>query len=266
LERVKILYQVSSTHYKSEGVFNTLLYIKREEGMKALFRGNLATVARIFPYAAVQFCAYEQFSKMFKTLNKGGAMSPIQHVMAGSSAGAISVLCTYPLDLARARLAVEVHQHPSLSRSLSQTYGNGGITALFRGITPTILGIIPYAGITFSSFDTLKKLVPSSGRNEKGEILIPAKLVCGGLAGAMGQTVAYPLDVVRRRMQTAGHASIPAIDPSLNFFQLTVNIIQKEGWKALFKGLSINYLKVAPAVSISFTTYEYVSSQLQRIS
>ena len=32
-------------------------------------------------------------------------------------------------------------------------------------------------------------------------LTVPAKLLCGGLAGATAQTVSYPLDVARRRMQ-----------------------------------------------------------------
>lgn len=32
---------------------------------------------------------------------------------------------------------------------------------------------------------------------------IPAKLLCGGLAGAVAQSFSYPLDVTRRRMQLA---------------------------------------------------------------
>lgn len=34
-------------------------------------------------------------------------------------------------------------------------------------------------------------------------LTIPAKLVCGGIAGAIAQTFSYPLDVTRRRMQLA---------------------------------------------------------------
>ncbi len=34
-------------------------------------------------------------------------------------------------------------------------------------------------------------------------LLFYAKLLCGGVAGAAAQTVAYPLDVTRRRMQLA---------------------------------------------------------------
>lgn len=32
---------------------------------------------------------------------------------------------------------------------------------------------------------------------------IPAKLLCGGFAGAVAQSFSYPLDVTRRRMQLA---------------------------------------------------------------
>jgi hypothetical protein len=34
-------------------------------------------------------------------------------------------------------------------------------------------------------------------------LMLPAKLLCGGLAGAVAQSVSYPLDVTRRRMQLA---------------------------------------------------------------
>lgn len=34
-------------------------------------------------------------------------------------------------------------------------------------------------------------------------LTVPAKLFCGGLAGAVAQSFSYPMDVTRRRMQLA---------------------------------------------------------------
>lgn len=33
------------------------------------------------------------------------------------------------------------------------------------------------------------------------QLNVPSKLLAGGIAGSIGQTIAYPLDVARRRMQ-----------------------------------------------------------------
>ncbi len=64
LERVKILFQIRSKHYPYSGVFPTITKILSREGFVGLWRGNMATVLRIFPYAAIQFLSYEQFKKV----------------------------------------------------------------------------------------------------------------------------------------------------------------------------------------------------------
>ena len=86
---------------------NALGFIKRtyrREGFRALYRGNTATLARILPYASVQFSSFEQFKKL---LNIDRAPDPsLRRFLAGSLAGIVSVSVTYPLDLARARMAI----------------------------------------------------------------------------------------------------------------------------------------------------------------
>lgn len=39
-------------------------------------------------------------------------------------------------------------------------------------------------------------------------------------------------------------------------------ILAKEGWRGFFVGLSINYVKVAPATGLSFVTYEFMKGVL----
>lgn len=72
---------------------------------------------------------------------------------------------------------------------------------MFRGAGPTFLGILPYAGLSWMTFGTLK-----SAAAERTGRPVPAhvSLACGAAAGLVAQSATYPLDLVRRRMQTHG--------------------------------------------------------------
>lgn len=61
---------------------------------------------------------------------------------------------------------------------------------------PSLYGIFPYAGLKFYFYETMKSHVPKERKND-----ITIKLACGSVAGLLGQTFTYPLDVVRRQMQ-----------------------------------------------------------------
>lgn len=267
LERVKILYQVNHSQYREHATIpRKLTAVLKEEGVRGLFRGNGATVLRIFPYAAIQFMTYEQLIKWFNLPPRGAhkdasLKTSLISLASGSAAGVVSVIFTYPLDLMRARMAVEHVSMGGLTSAFVRYLKQGGWKGLTKGMGPTIWGILPYAGINFSAYETLRAL---ASQRYGDNVPVTAKLVCGGLAGAIGQTVAYPLDVVRRRMQTQGYTDGMRVIDSRNTYRAMVDIVKHEGWKALFKGLSINYIKVVPAVSISFTTYEYMTPLLNK--
>lgn len=61
---------------------------------------------------------------------------------------------------------------------------------------PSLYGIFPYAGLKFYFYEEMKRHVPVE---QKKNIMV--KLICGSVAGLLGQTFTYPLDVVRRQMQ-----------------------------------------------------------------
>lgn len=64
LDRIKILLQAHSVHYKHLGVFSGLRHIVHRESFVALYKGNGAQMVRIFPYAATQFTAFEIYKKV----------------------------------------------------------------------------------------------------------------------------------------------------------------------------------------------------------
>lgn len=61
---------------------------------------------RVIPFAAVQFVAHEQFKILLNPLPTTTALPAGRRFIAGSLAGCTATLTTYPLDVARARMAV----------------------------------------------------------------------------------------------------------------------------------------------------------------
>lgn len=77
--------------------------------------------------------------------------------MAGSLAATTATIITYPLDTAKAILSTTSRtEYPNLSSVLIKTYKESGLKTFYRGIYPTVLGVIPYAGTSFFTFETLK--------------------------------------------------------------------------------------------------------------
>lgn len=174
LDRIKILYQVSSAQFRLLDIPKVAQNIIREEGLSALWKGNMATMIRVFPYAGIQFMVFDFCKQTFLqrrtetnsiSLHSDDApepinihdrkwgMTPMESLVSGMVAGIISVVCTYPLDLARAQLAVlkkpSSHNH-GFASILKENYNRAGAKGLFRGISPTLLGILPYSGIAFA--------------------------------------------------------------------------------------------------------------------
>jgi hypothetical protein len=75
-------------------------------------------VLRIVPYAALHYMTYEQY-RCWILNNSASSIGtgPVVDLLAGSAAGGTAVLCTYPLDLARTKLAYQV-----LSTMISEAY------------------------------------------------------------------------------------------------------------------------------------------------
>jgi solute carrier family 25 protein 16 len=72
------------------------------------FRGNGASVLRIVPYAALHYMAYERYRCWILNNCPSLGTGPVVDLLAGSASGGTAVLCTYPLDLARTKLAFQV--------------------------------------------------------------------------------------------------------------------------------------------------------------
>ncbi|CAB1312820.1 unnamed protein product [Coregonus sp. 'balchen'] len=273
LDRVKILLQAHSPHYKDLGVVATLRAVPKKEGYLGLYKGNGAMMVRIFPYGAIQFMAFDKYKKILS--KQLGISGHIHRLMAGSMAGMTAVICTYPLDVIRARLAYQVkghHRYTGIGNAFQTIYlKEGGIPGFYKGLIPTLIGMAPYAGFSFFTFGTLKSLGlahfpellgrPSSDNPEVMVLKTHVNLLCGGVAGAIAQTISYPLDVARRRMQLG--VVLPDSDKCLTLTKTLKYVYSQYGVKkGLYRGLSLNYIRCVPSQAVAFTTYEFMKQTL----
>ncbi|KAA8571338.1 hypothetical protein MFRU_046g00270 [Monilinia fructicola] len=299
LDRVKILFQASNPQFAKYtgswfGYITAMRDIHTDEGIRGLFRGHSATILRIFPYAAIKFLAYEQIRAVI--IPKHDYETPFRRLISGSLAGVTSVFFTYPLEVMRVRLAFETkkkgvglgeicrriyHEVPPAPRT--STGGGGmisgaenavqafvpksGLANFYRGFSATILGMLPYAGMSFLTHDTAGDLLRHPAvrqyttlpkpehyaKNKPAPLRSWAELFAGGVAGLVSQTSAYPLEVIRRRMQVGGTVGDGR---RLHIGETARMIVRERGWRGFFVGLTIGYVKVVPMVAVSFYVYE----------
>lgn len=262
IERVKILLQVQSLSAQGQtprysGIASSLHSIFKNDGVAGLWKGNGANCVRVFPSSALQFYCYP----MWKTTLFGERedLHPTERLCAGALAGAVAQTATYPLDFIRARIQVDMRARYSggVWSAIYTVVTNEGPLALYRGIVPSLIGIMPYVGIDFAVYDILRGMLPkrSSGSDEP---TVLGKLAAGGLAGACAQTVAYPLDTVRRilQVQDTVHVVQQSGEAYTGMIDCLVRLVRRDGVLTLYSGLGANYLKVVPSVGISFVVYE----------
>lgn len=303
LDRVKILFQTQNPQFTKytgswTGFPTAVRDIYLQAGVQGLFKGHSATLLRIFPYAGIKFLAYEQIRA--RVIHSKAQETPGRRFASGSLAGMVSVFFTYPLEVIRVRLAFETRagEKSNLSSIVRRIYGEHaaptshnptnvltatatqavqkltpqtGLSNFFRGFTPTLVGMVPYAGASFLAHDTMSDIMrwpllapytvlPNTGREETAttsqkpaQLRYWAELTTGGIAGFVSQTVSYPLEVIRRRMQVGG---VVGDGHRLGIAEVAKRIYIERGWRGYFVGLTIGYVKVVPMVATSFFVYE----------
>ena len=251
IERVKLLLQVQDANknipvdQRYNGIGDCFSRVAKEQGVGALWRGNLANVIRYFPTQALNFACKDTYKKWLCPYNPKTQPGKffIGNCASGGAAGATSLCFVYPLDFARTRLAADVgsggdREFSGLVDCLSKMAKKGGVSALYNGFGISLVGIIMYRASYFGMFDTGKVLLFEDVR--KAPILAvwgfaQFVTVAAGIAS-------YPLDTVRRRlMMTSGKTGADRMyTGTMDCFS---KILKDEGPRAFFKGCLSNVLR-----------------------
>ncbi|ETE71259.1 Calcium-binding mitochondrial carrier protein SCaMC-3, partial [Ophiophagus hannah] len=242
----------------SMNVLGGLKGLIHEGGMCSLWRGNGINVLKIAPESAIKFMAYEQIKRAIRGQQE--TLRVQERFVAGSLAGATAQTIIYPMEVMKTRLALgKTGQYSGVADCARQILQKEGIPAFYKGYLPNMLGIIPYAGIDLAVYETLKNTWLQKYSKNTADPGVLVLLACGTVSSTCGQIASYPLALVRTRMQA--QASIEGA-PQLTMLGLFRNILSREGVLGLYRGIAPNFMKVIPAVSISYVVYENMKQAL----
>ncbi|XP_017557184.1 calcium-binding mitochondrial carrier protein SCaMC-2-B isoform X6 [Pygocentrus nattereri] len=253
LDRLKVLMQVHASRSNTMCIAGGFSQMIREGGVRSLWRGNGINVLKIAPESAIKFMAYEQIKRLIGSNQE--TLGILERLVAGSLAGAIAQSSIYPMEVLKTRLALgRTGQYFGIVDCAKHIFQKEGLAAFYKGYIPNMLGIIPYAGIDLAVYETLKNSWLQRFATDSADPGVFVLLACGTMSSTCGQLASYPLALVRTRMQ-AQAASLEG-GPQMTMSGLFRHIVRTEGAMGLYRGLAPNFMKVIPAVSISYVVYE----------
>ncbi|XP_013860777.1 solute carrier family 25 member 43 [Austrofundulus limnaeus] len=255
LEVVKIKTQVGTYHCKS-GFWQSFIVIYRNEGLRGFWKGNLTSCLRLFPYNAVHLTTYKKIVHLH--MDEFGFISQWRAIFAGGLAGVAAALVTYPLEVAETRLIVQncrERTYIGIAQTISKICRNEGLNALYRGFPLTVLGAFPFSVGCFTVYMNLEKLW-----QETPSRFTPLQnFINGCIAAGVAQTLSYPFETVKRKMQ-AQSARLPhfgGVDVHFTgMIDCFIQVVKTKGVLSLWNGLTANTIKIVPYFGLLFTCFE----------
>ncbi|KAK6473697.1 solute carrier family 25 member 43-like isoform X1 [Huso huso] len=256
LDVVKIVTQVGTFHSK-RGFLNAFHTVYREEGLRAFWKGNYVACIRIVPYSAVQLATYNRFIQLH--MDDLGRVSQWRAIVAGSVAGIVAALVIYPSDVIKTRLIVQNSLDPAyrgVLHALRCIYKKEGFLALYRGASLTVMGAVPFSCGSFLVYMNLDKLW-----GEPSFRFTPLQnFINGCLAAGVAQTISFPFETVKRKMQAQSPVLPHYGGVDVHFTGMVDcfrQVVKAQGFLGLWNGLTANLLKIVPYFGLMFSSFEF---------
>ncbi|XP_044038569.1 mitochondrial thiamine pyrophosphate carrier isoform X1 [Siniperca chuatsi] len=244
------------------GLFQASRCIYSEEGLSAFWKGHIPAQLLSICFGAVQFASFEFLTEVVHKTTPYDSQTAGVHFMCGGLAACSATVVCQPLDTLRTRFAAQGKPkvYRNLRHAVSTMCRSEGVLTFYRGLSPTMLAVFPYAGLQFFTYNLFKKLLaPPPKAGKSGGNL--RSLLCGSGAGIISKTVTYPFDLFKKRLQVGGFEAARVHFGQVRSYRglvdCVVQIAKEEGVRGFFKGLSPSLVKAALSTGFTFFWYEF---------
>jgi solute carrier family 25 protein 39/40 len=176
-------------------------------------------------------------------------------LVSGITARTVISTIASPLELLRTTLQ-STPPNPNVPHTLSSVLNSTrilaktqGLTALWRGLTPTLWRDVPFSGIYWANYETWK----STFRERYNRTGAFYEFISGAVSGITAAVITHPFDVAKTRRQALvlSQEGVPA-----QTMRFLLKIARQEGIPALYAGIAPRLAKIAPACGIMIASYE----------
>ncbi|XP_063956452.1 solute carrier family 25 member 43-like [Lytechinus pictus] len=258
LDVVKIRMQVGTKETLQRGFLRSFGNIYSTHGVRAFWKGNLIGCLRLSPFSAVQFLAFSRCKTLLA--DDTGRLTATRAMMAGALGGMAATVVTYPTDMVKTRLIVQPtastrRRYRGIIHAFKLIIKEEGLLAFYKGMLTSLLGSIPFSAGTFAAYEMLDMLW-----TKPRYMLTPAEnFINGCLAGATAQTISYPFDTIRKKLQAQSRVMKDGGGVDIKFHGMVGGFkgtVAQYGWKGLWRGNVANLCKIAPYAGFMFMTFE----------
>jgi solute carrier family 25 oxoglutarate transporter 11 len=194
----------------------------------------------------------------------------VKAFLEGGIASIVAGTTTHPFDLIKVRMQLQGQQNlrpafvfhhsssifqpkPSLSGPISigiRIVQSEGISALFSGVSATVLRQTLYSTTRMGLYDVLKQKWTDP---EIGTMPVTKKIVAGLIAGGIGAAVGNPADVAMVRMQADGRLPVNQRRNYNGVFDAIRRMSKNEGIGSLWRGsaLTVNRAMIVTASQLA---------------
>ncbi|XP_010444458.1 PREDICTED: probable mitochondrial adenine nucleotide transporter BTL3 isoform X1 [Camelina sativa] len=158
------------------GVVGAFRHMIQTEGFFSLYKGLVPSLVSMAPSGAVFYGVYDILKSAYLHTREGKKrlehmkqegeelnafdqleLGPMRTLLYGAIAGACSEAATYPFEVVRRRLQMQSHAKKlSAVATCVKIIEQGGVPALYAGLIPSLLQVLPSAAISYFVYEFMK--------------------------------------------------------------------------------------------------------------
>ncbi|RDB28802.1 Mitochondrial carnitine/acylcarnitine carrier protein [Hypsizygus marmoreus] len=190
------------------------------------------------------------------------AVESAKSFIAGGFGGIAAVLVGQPFDLTKTRLqTAQPGVYTGAVDVVKKTIARDGISGLYRGMVPPLLGVTPIFAVSFWAYDTSKALIFAVTPNRTSESLSTVELAAAGFLSAVPTTlVTAPVERAKVLLQVQGQGG--GSEKYKGVFDVIKHLYREGGLRSIFRGTGATLARDGPGSAAYFAAYEVTKKAL----